>query len=59
LASNIKLFLQRCKNGLCSPVVVHLILKRQFEDLIEQLFFFHNRSSLSTGFLTFLPLLIT
>jgi hypothetical protein len=58
-ASNIELFLQRCKNGLRSPMVVHLILERQFEDLIEQLFFFHNRSSPSTEFLTFLPLLIT
>jgi hypothetical protein len=59
LASNIKLFLQGCKNGLCSPMVVHLILKRQFEDLTEQLLFVHNRSSPLTEFLTFLPLLIT
>ena len=34
-ASYIELFLQRCKNGLRSPKVVHVILKRQFEDLFE------------------------
>jgi hypothetical protein len=27
--------LQRCKNGLRSPKVVHVVLKRQFKDLFE------------------------
>jgi hypothetical protein len=34
-ASYIELFLQRCKNGLRSPKVVHVVLKRQFKDLFE------------------------
>jgi hypothetical protein len=42
LASNIELFLQRCKNGLGSPKVVHVILKRQFKDLFKQLLSIHH-----------------
>jgi hypothetical protein len=37
-APYIQLFLQSCKNGLRSPMVVHFILKRQFEDLFKQFF---------------------
>jgi len=35
LASYIELFLQRCKNGLGSSKVVHVVLKRQFKDLFK------------------------
>jgi len=59
-ASNIQLFLQRCKNGLCSPMEIHLVLKRQFEYLIKQFIFFPHRSSLSKKIFTpFLSLFIT
>jgi hypothetical protein len=56
-AYNTQLFLQSCKNGLCSPMEVQLILKRQFEYLIKQFFFFFHRSSFLKKF--FYPILIT
>jgi hypothetical protein len=36
--SYIELFLQSCKNRLRSPKVVHVVLKRQFEDIFKQFF---------------------
>jgi hypothetical protein len=43
--------LQRCKNGLRSPVEIQLVLKCQFEYLIKQFFFFTHWSSFSKNFL--------
>jgi len=44
-ASHIHFFLQSCKNGLRSPKVIHIVLKRQFKDFVKQLFFSHPLSS--------------
>jgi len=44
-ASYIQFFLQSCKNGLRSPKVIHIVLKRRFKDFVKQLFFTHPMSS--------------
>ncbi len=41
VASHVQFFLQSCKNGLRSAKIVHIVLKRQFEDLFKQFFSTH------------------
>jgi hypothetical protein len=44
-ASYVQFFLQSCKNGLRSPKVIHIVLKRQFKDFVKQFFLTHPMSS--------------